>query len=119
MAYRCSQAIIGGAREPIRCKVSGTVCAHQKYCLMEGKIVLTDRSLWCPARGGRLMPDKPEAAATGEDPSTPLRSAQDDTGEDRRSAQDDTGEDRRSAQDDTAEPVKKTTRKKTTSRKKV
>jgi hypothetical protein len=51
MAYRCSQAIIGGAREPIRCKVSGDVCAHQKYCLMEGRIVLTDQSLWCPARG--------------------------------------------------------------------
>ena len=106
MAYRCSQAIIGGAREPIRCKVSGTVCAHQKYCLMEGKIVLTDQSLWCPARGGRLMPDElekdpetvPEAQAeeTEGDPSTPLRSAQDDTGE----------------------PAKKTTRKKTASRKK-
>ena len=70
MAYRCSQAIVGGAREPIRCKVSGTVCAHQKYCLMEGKIVLTDQSLWCPARGGRLIepepesvPEVPEAAA--------------------------------------------------------
>ena len=54
MAYRCSQAIIGGAREPIRCKVSGSVCAHQKFCLMEGRIVLTDRSMKCPARDGQL-----------------------------------------------------------------
>lgn len=62
MAYRCSQAIIGGAREPIRCKVSGSVCAHQKYCLMEGRIMLTDQSLWCPARGGRLIEQEPEPA---------------------------------------------------------
>ena len=43
MAYRCDQAIIGGARDAIRCKVSGTVCAHQKMCMMEGRIVLTDK----------------------------------------------------------------------------
>ena len=44
MAYRCDQAIIGGARDAIRCKVSGTVCAHQKMCMMEGRIVLTDKA---------------------------------------------------------------------------
>ena len=92
MAYRCSQAIVGGAREPIRCKVSGTVCAHQKYCLMEGKIVLTDQSLWCPARGGRLLPDEPEKEPEAV-PAEP-------------------------AAEPEAEPAKKTTRKKTASRKK-
>ena len=50
MAYRCDQAVIGGAREPIRCKVSGTVCAHQKMCLMEGRIVLTADAMKCPGR---------------------------------------------------------------------
>ena len=57
MAYRCGQAIIGRAEEPIRCKVSGTVCAHQKMCLMEGRIVLTDGALRCPARDGRMPED--------------------------------------------------------------
>jgi len=55
MAYRCNQAIIGRAEDPIRCKVSGTVCAHQKMCMMEGRIVLTDESLECPARDGKLL----------------------------------------------------------------
>lgn len=97
MAYRCSQAIIGGAREPIRCKVSGGVCAHQKYCLMEGRIMLTDQSLWCPARGGRLIEKEPEApVAAAADPAT-------EPAEETAPA---------------AEPVKKTTRKKTASRKK-
>lgn len=54
MAYRCPQAVIGRAEEPIRCKVSGTVCAHQKMCLMEGRIVLTAGALDCPARDGSL-----------------------------------------------------------------
>lgn len=54
MAYRCDQAIIGGAREPIRCKVSSTVCAHQKMCMMEGRTVLTDRAMQCPARDGKM-----------------------------------------------------------------
>ena len=58
MAYRCGQAIIGRAEEPIRCKVSGTVCAHQRMCLMEGRIVLTDGALNCPARDGQMP--KPE-----------------------------------------------------------
>ena len=101
MAYRCSQAIIGGAREPIRCKVSGDVCAHQKYCLMEGRIMLTDQSLWCPARGGRLIEQEPEKA-----PEAPVVAAADPATE--------PAEETAPA----AEPVKKTTRKKTTSRKK-
>lgn len=54
MAYRCGQAITGRAEEPIRCKVSGTVCAHQKFCQMEGRIVLTDGALRCPARDGQM-----------------------------------------------------------------
>ena len=61
MAYRCGQAVIGRAEDPIRCKVSGTVCAHQKMCLMEGRIVLTDGALKCPARDGQ-MPEEPKAA---------------------------------------------------------
>lgn len=64
MAYRCEQAIIGRAEDPIRCKVSGTVCAHQKMCLMEGRIVLTDGSLRCPARDGQMpetVPETPKA----------------------------------------------------------
>ena len=61
MAYRCGQAIIGRAEEPIRCKVSGSVCAHQKMCLMEGRIVLTDGALRCPARDGKL-PETPAQA---------------------------------------------------------
>ena len=66
MAYRCDQAVIGGAREPIRCKVSGTVCAHQKMCMMEGRIVLTDKAMTCPARDGKL-PD-PEQVRTEKAP---------------------------------------------------
>ena len=66
MAYRCDQAVIGGAREPIRCKVSGTVCAHQKMCMMEGRIVLTDKAMTCPARDGKL-PD-PEPVRTEKTP---------------------------------------------------
>ena len=60
MAYRCDQAIIGRAEDPIRCKVSGTVCAHQRMCLMEGRIVLTDGSLRCPARDGQMPEAVPE-----------------------------------------------------------
>jgi len=71
MAYRCEQAIIGRAEEPIRCKVSGSVCAHQRMCLMEGRIVLTDGALRCPARDGKL-PEKP-AAATAEAPAAKVR----------------------------------------------
>ena len=66
MAYRCDQAVIGGAREPIRCKVSGTVCAHQKMCMMEGRIVLTDKAMTCPARDGKLP--KPEPVQTEKAP---------------------------------------------------
>ena len=67
MAYRCDQAIIGGAMDAIRCKVSGTVCAHQKMCLMEGRIVLTDGALQCPARDGQ-MPEPVEAEKAPEKP---------------------------------------------------
>lgn len=55
MAYRCPQAITGGAREAIRCKVSGSVCAHQKMCMMEGRIVLTDGAMRCPGRDAETM----------------------------------------------------------------
>ncbi len=48
--YRCPKAIIKGAMDPIQCKTSGTVCAHQKMCLMEGKIVLTAHAVTCPGR---------------------------------------------------------------------
>ena len=50
MSYRCPKAVISGARDPIRCTVSGTVCAHQKMCLLEGRIVLTDDAMNCPGR---------------------------------------------------------------------
>lgn len=50
MAYRCPMAITGGAREAIRCKASGSVCAHQKMCMMEGRIVLTAGAMDCPGR---------------------------------------------------------------------
>lgn len=53
MAYRCDQAVFGGMREPIRCKVSGTMCAHQRMCMMEGRMVLTDQAMRCPAREGQ------------------------------------------------------------------
>lgn len=67
MAYRCGQAIIGRAEEPIKCKVSGTICAHQRMCMMEGRIVLTDGALDCPARDGKMPepvtePEKKPAA---------------------------------------------------------
>lgn len=52
-----------GARDAIRCKVSGSVCAHQKMCLMEGRIVLTDGAMSCPGRDGKMPePDKAPAA---------------------------------------------------------
>lgn len=63
MAYRCGQAEFGGARDPIRCKVSGTVCAHQKMCLMQGRIVLTDGAMSCPARDGKLPEEVKKPAA--------------------------------------------------------
>ena len=62
MAYRCDQAVIGRAEDPIRCKVSGTVCAHQKLCMMEGRIVLTDGAMSCPGRDGK-MPEQDKAPA--------------------------------------------------------
>ena len=58
MAYRCDQAVFGGMRDPIRCKVSGSVCAHQKMCMMEGRIVLTDKAMTCPARDGQMPDDQ-------------------------------------------------------------
>ena len=64
MAYRCDQAVFGGAREPIRCKVSGSVCAHQKMCMMEGRIVLTDKAMTCPARDGQLPEDRKDETET-------------------------------------------------------
>ena len=71
MAYRCPNAIIGGAREAIRCKASGSVCAHQKMCMMEGRIVLTAGAMDCPGRDEServaVQPDIPDA---GEAPET-------------------------------------------------
>ena len=61
MAYRCDQAEIGSPRDAIRCKVSGGPCAHQRMCLMEGRRVLTDGALRCPARNGQL-PEEPKKA---------------------------------------------------------
>ena len=71
MAYRCGQAVMGRAEDPIRCKVSGTVCAHQKYCMMEGRIVLTDEALRCPARDGQM----PEPVKEAEPEKKPARKA--------------------------------------------
>ena len=34
----------------IRCRVKGTLCAHQKWCLMQGRAVLTDMAPDCLAR---------------------------------------------------------------------
>ncbi len=62
MSYRCDQAVFAGAREAIRCKVSGSICAHQKMCMMEGRIVLTDGALRCPARDGKMPGEDPAPA---------------------------------------------------------
>lgn len=67
MAYMCPQAITGGAREAIRCKVSGSVCAHQKMCMMEGRIVLTDGAMRCPGRDAETI-----AAAAAAEPEVAL-----------------------------------------------
>ena len=64
MAYRCLQAVFGRATDPIRCKVSGNVCAHQKMCMMEGRTVLTDGAMRCPARDGQLPEEKAEIRLT-------------------------------------------------------
>lgn len=48
--YRCPQAVTGGAEDPIRCRASGMLCAHQKWCVMEGRIVLTAQAVRCPGR---------------------------------------------------------------------
>ena len=56
--YRCPHAITRGAREAIRCRVSGTVCAHQKMCLMEGRIVLTADAMKCPGRAQEKQKDE-------------------------------------------------------------
>lgn len=53
MKYRCDQAIIQGPDDLIRCKVSGGACAHQRRCRMEGRIVLSDGAMQCPARDGK------------------------------------------------------------------
>lgn len=66
MAYRCDQAIIGGAREAIRCKVSGSVCAHQKMCMMEGRIMLTDGAMTCPGRDGQMPDEKPKGTGAAK-----------------------------------------------------
>lgn len=74
MAYRCDQAVYGGHRDPIRCKVSGSVCAHQKMCMMEGRIVLTDKAMTCPARDGQLPQEKP-AKKTPKKAAVPAKTA--------------------------------------------
>ena len=65
MAYRCEQAIIGGATDAIRCKVSGSICAHQKMCMMQGRIVLTDGAMNYPGRDG-TKPEPPEEPKKAE-----------------------------------------------------
>lgn len=75
MAYRCDQAVFGGAREPIRCKVSGSVCAHQKMCMMEGRIVLTDKAVTCPARDGQLPEEKPTKTKAAKKAAAPAKTA--------------------------------------------
>ncbi len=92
MAYRCDQAIFGRATEAIRCKVSGNVCAHQKMCMMEGRTVLTDLALKCPARDGKM----PEENQDATKPTAGISSA--DTGDKKPTAA-------------AAELVKKTARK--------
>ena len=69
MNYKCPKAIIRGATDPIQCTVSGTVCAHQKMCLMEGRIVLTDGAMRCPGReeNADLGMDHPGSTAAGMD----------------------------------------------------
>ena len=74
MAYRCDQAVIGGVEDAIRCKVSGTVCAHQKFCAMAGRTVLTDGALRCPARDGQ-MPEAVREAPEKKPEKKPQRTA--------------------------------------------
>ena len=64
MAYRCGQAVFGRAETPILCKVSGAGCAHQRFCQMEGRVVLTDGALRCPARDGQMPEDVPAVPET-------------------------------------------------------
>ena len=68
MAYRCPMAITGGAREAIRCKASGSVCAHQKMCMMEGRIVLTAGAMDCPGREAKDAPAAKPAKKPGRKP---------------------------------------------------
>lgn len=78
MAYRCPQAITGGAREAIRCKVSGSVCAHQKMCMMEGRIVLTDGAMRCPGRDAETMAAAADPEAAAAEPEQMTAPAADD-----------------------------------------
>ena len=75
MAYRCDQAVFGGQRDPIRCKVSGSVCAHQKMCMMEGRIVLTDKAMTCPGRDGQIPEEKPDEKTETNQDTAPAESA--------------------------------------------
>lgn len=61
--YRCPQAMTGGAKDPILCKASGRMCAHQKWCVMEGRIVLTDMAMRCP---GREKPAQEQTETDGQ-----------------------------------------------------
>lgn len=64
--YSCPQAVTRGALDAIRCRVSGSVCAHQKVCLMEGRNVLTDGALRCPGRDGEPETEGKETVSAGE-----------------------------------------------------
>lgn len=75
MAYRCNQAIAGGVKDAIRCKVSGSICAHQYYCEMQGRKVLSAGALDCPARDGKL-PEEPKAAPAEKAPEKPAAKPQ-------------------------------------------
>ena len=45
----------------IRCRVTGTLCAFQRWCLMEGRAVLTDTAPDCLAR------EHPDQEPAGEE----------------------------------------------------
>lgn len=42
----------------IRCRKSGTLCAHQYWCGCDGRCKLTERAKDCPGREDRKTPAK-------------------------------------------------------------
>ena len=41
----------------VRCKKSGTLCAHQYWCPCDGRCKLTERARTCPGRSAKFPPD--------------------------------------------------------------